>query len=124
MRILIADDDVALALQVASRLRAAGYDVVHAQDALQTWTAVLRNTPDLILLDLGMPGGTGVEVLRRLRGSPMTWKLPIVVVSGNEDPEVEKTVRSLGVQEYIRKPAPFERVLAAVESSLGASSSR
>jgi two-component system, OmpR family, KDP operon response regulator KdpE len=114
MKVLVADDDRVHVTQLAGRLKALGHDVLTAYDALQASAAVLRNSPDVIVLDIGMPGGTGVEVLRRLKSSPMTWRIPIVIVSGNEDPEVEKEVRSLGVEDYLRKPADFAKVEEAL----------
>lgn len=114
MKVLIADDDRVYATQLSGRLKSLGFDVAVAADALQASTAVLRNPPDVVLLDIGMPGGTGTEVLKRLKGSPMTWRIPIVVVSGNEDPEVEKTVRALGVEGYFRKPADFAELHEAI----------
>lgn len=114
MKVLVADDDRIQVTQLSGRLKARGHEVVEAFDALQASTAVLRTTPDLIVLDIGMPGGTGVEVLKRLKSSPMTWRIPIVIVSANEDPEVEKQVRSLGVNEFFRKPADFEALYAAI----------
>jgi two-component system, OmpR family, KDP operon response regulator KdpE len=118
MKVLVADDDRVQVTQISGRLRSLGYEVVAAYDALQASTAVLRNPPDVIVLDIGMPGGTGVEVLKRLKGSPMTWRIPIVIVSGNEDPEVEKEVRSLGVEDYLRKPADFAKVEEALSRAL------
>lgn len=114
MKVLVADDDRVQVTQLSGRLRSLGYDVATACDALQASTAVLRNPPDVILLDIGMPGGTGVEVLKRLKNSPMTWRIPIIIVSANEDPEVEKTVRGFGVEELFRKPADFEKLHEAI----------
>jgi two-component system KDP operon response regulator KdpE len=118
MKILVADDDRVQVTQLSGRLKAVGYEVAAAYDALQASAAVVQNLPNLVLLDIGMPGGMGTEVLKRLRGSPMTSRIPIVIVSGNEDPELEKQVRALGIQGYFRKPADFEKLHEAIRRIL------
>jgi two-component system KDP operon response regulator KdpE len=118
MKILVADDDRVQVTQLSGRLKAVGYEVAAAYDALQASAAVVQNLPNLVLLDIGMPGGMGTEVLKRLRGSPMTSRIPIVIVSGNEDPEIEREVRALGVQGYFRKPADFEKLHEAIRRIL------
>ena len=95
-KVLIADDSRFQAQLLASYLRPKGFEVVFAGDALQAWTAALRSSPQLILLDINMPGGTGVEVLKRLRMSSRTQNIPVIVVSGEKSPAIEATVRDLG----------------------------
>jgi two-component system KDP operon response regulator KdpE len=118
MKILVADDDRVQVAQLSGRLKALGFEVAVAYDALQASAAVVQDPPNLVLLDIGMPGGMGTEVLKRLRGSPMTSRIPIVIVSGNEDLEVEREVRALGVQGYFRKPADFGKLHEAIRRIL------
>src|SRR4029079_19371779 len=88
-KILIADDSRFHVQLVASYL-GKGCEVSSASDALQAWMGALRSKPDVILLDINMPGGTGLEVLKRLRMSTKTQHIPVIVVSGNESEAGEK----------------------------------
>lgn len=119
MRILIADDDRVLVIQLAAHLKKFGFEVGVAHDALAASTAFFRSPPDAIVLDIGMPAGTGMEVLRRLRNSPKSAFVPVVVITGAEDPELEKAVRSQGAAEFFRKPVDFDRLREVLYRLLG-----
>lgn len=84
--------------------RAQGFCGVSAGDALQTWMKALREKPEAIVLDLNLPGGTGIEVLKRLRMSDKTRHIPAVVVSGSSEPNFECTVKELGAHDFLQKP--------------------
>lgn len=118
-RILIADDDRVLNHLLASRLRAKGYEVVTAFDAMQALMAAMKNAPDAILLDIHMPGGTGIEALKKLKVSTKTSQIPVIVLSGSMDPNAAAAlVCDLGALDFIPKPADPEVVLAAVARAL------
>lgn len=118
-KVLIADDSRFQAQLLASYLSAKDLEVVFAADALQAWTAALRSGPQLILLDINMPGGTGIEVLKRLRMSTKTQHIPVIVVSSEEGPNIESTVRNLGAADFLRKPVAPDALCAAVDRALG-----
>jgi two-component system, cell cycle response regulator len=113
-RILIADDSRFQIQMLASWLTPMGFEVIFAVDALQTWMTALRLNPDVILLDINMPGGTGIEVLKRLRLSNKTQHIAVIVVSGEKDPATEATVRSLGAVEFLRKPVDQEQLCLSI----------
>ena len=117
-KILIADDSRFQGQLLASYLSEKGFEAVFAQDALQAWTAALRCAPQLILLDINMPGGTGIEVLKRLRMSTKTQHIPVIVVSGEKNPATESMARSLGAVDFLHKPVEQEQLCAAVERAL------
>jgi putative two-component system response regulator len=79
----------------------------------------LRLTPDLILLDINMPGGTGIEVLKRLRVSSKTQQIPVIVVSGDETVTTEATARELGALDFLHKPVDQQKLSDAVSRALG-----
>jgi DNA-binding response OmpR family regulator len=81
-KILVVDDeqDVAHALKV--RLKASGYNVVLASDSVQAFTMANKEKPDLILLDIMIPGGGGFVVIERLKQSQTTHHIPIVFLTG------------------------------------------
>jgi CheY-like chemotaxis protein len=104
VRVLVADDDRIMSLLLATRFRARGWTVDVAFDSMQAVMFATRNAPDVITLDIDMPGGTGLEVLRKLKTSARTAQVPVIVVSGSVDPREESTVMSLGAAAFVRKP--------------------
>src|SRR5882724_4204706 len=85
-KILIADDSRFQVQALTSWLSPKGFEVITALDAIQAWMSALRASPDLILLDINMPAGNGLEILKRLRNSPKTQRIPVIVITGDEDP--------------------------------------
>ena len=114
MTILLADDDRVQTLMLTARLKAEGFKVAVAYDGNEAFTAAIRAKPDAIVLDLQMPAGNGQVVLERLKASSKTCQIPVIVVSGSEDPNVIPAVKGLGADEYLPKPVNFEQLHAAL----------
>ncbi|RWZ51016.1 response regulator transcription factor [Labedella phragmitis] len=113
MRILIADDDPQLVRALRVTLGARGYDVVTAPDGTAAVNAVIEQHPDLLLLDLGMPGLSGVEVIEAVRG----WStMPILVVSGRTDASDKVDALDAGADDYVTKPFVIDELLARVRA--------
>ena len=108
MRVLIADDDKVLSHMLAGRLRTLGWQVDLAVDAMQTLMFAMRNPPDVIVLDIQMPGGPGFDALKKLQGSVKTSQIPVVVLSGSVEPSDARSVIALGAAEFVRKPIEAE----------------
>lgn len=116
MRILVADDDRTLTTILAATFRKRGWEAKSALDAMQAlMLAKQEPVPDMILLDLSMPGGTGIKTLERLKASTVTANIPVVVVSGSTDPEMPKTVKALGAVAFVKKPVDPEALAKAIE---------
>lgn len=123
MRVLIADDDRLLSQLLGEIVRSAGHDVVPAFDAMQTLMYAMRAPqPDLILLDLNMPGGTGKDALRKLKMSAKTAHIPVVVVSGTTDQATRDEVAGLGAAAFVPKPVDPEAVLEVLTRGDGRAS--
>jgi two-component system phosphate regulon response regulator PhoB len=118
MTILVADDDHVMTLLLSNRLKQAGYNILVAHDAMQATMIAMRTLPDAILLDINMPGGTGMQVLRQLRNSIKTSLIPIIVVSGSLDPEIIANAKSAGADEYFGKPPDLDRLLGVLNGLL------
>ena len=103
---------------LASILLPKKFEVIFAVDALQTFMVALRSAPDLILLDINMPGGTGIEVLKRLRGSSKTQQIPVIVVSGEEKFTAETMARELGAVDFLHKPVNEQQIIDAIHRVL------
>ena len=115
MKILIADDDPTHIQLVSARLRANGFDVLIARDAMQALMLTLRGQPAAILLDINMPGGTGMQTLRQLKANPASNAIPVIVVSGSDDPDLIKKLTLLGAADFLRKPFVFDDLLRILE---------
>lgn len=110
--ILVVEDEADLAELVAFNLRQAGYDVQIASQGNETWTAIAKQRPDLIVLDVMLPDISGTEVCKRLRREAATQAIPVVMVTARGE-EVDRVVGfEIGADDYIVKPfSPRELVL-------------
>ncbi|WP_329741026.1 response regulator transcription factor [Dyella sp. A6] len=116
MRILIAEDDPSIASGVSATLRQSGHAVDHAATGLLADTA-LRNTPyDLVILDLGLPGADGSEVLQRVR--KRGDRLPVLVITAREGLRERVRVLDLGADDYLVKPFALAELEARVRALL------
>jgi len=113
MKILIADDDAQMLRAVRITLTARGYDVISASDGKAALDAAIRSHPDLIVLDLGMPGLNGIEVIEAVRG----WsQVPILVVSGRSESWEKVEALDAGADDYVTKPFSADELLARIRA--------
>lgn len=117
-KILIVDDEVAIRQMVCLALSNAGYECAEAGDADQAQQQIVRDTPDLILLDWMMPGVSGLEYARRLRQQKLTRQIPIIMLTART--EEEDKVRGLdsGSDDYVTKPFSTRELLARIQALL------
>jgi two-component system KDP operon response regulator KdpE len=114
VKVLLVDDDATLRRTVAIGLRAADHDVIIAADGRSALQALREDKPDLIVLDLGLPDVSGVEVLRRLR----TWStVPVVVLSARAESGEKVQALDLGADDYVTKPFGMEELLARIRAA-------
>jgi len=111
--LLLVDDDDALAEMYALQLTASGFDVTTASSGVEALALANDVLPDLICLDLGLPGMTGLEVLERLRSAPNTAAVPIVILTNFSEPEMMERGKALGAQDYLVKVDTPPALLAA-----------
>ncbi|WBU37129.1 response regulator [Homoserinibacter sp. YIM 151385] len=113
MRILIADDDPQILRALRITLAAHGYEVTTASDGRAALEAASRTHPELVVIDLGMPGLTGVEVIQAIRG----WSaVPILVVSGRTESWDKVEALDAGADDYVVKPFAIEELLARLRA--------
>lgn len=118
-RILVIDDDRTVLTYLKAVLGREGYRVFTALDALQGPMVARQSQPDLVVLDLAMPGGGGTAVLDRLRRMQGTMQIPVVVYSGLSKERVEQLVPLGPDILFVQKPGTPDDVLKAVRSLLG-----
>lgn len=117
MRVLIADDDRVVTQQLAAILRPKRVETLIAVDGVQTMMHAVRGNPDVIVLDIHMPGGTGFDTLKKLKASGKTMTIPVIAISGDPAPQVETQARALGADGFLTKPidpATFYEKIAAL----------
>lgn len=113
MRILIADDDPQMLRALRITLTARGYDVVTASDGKAALDAAISTHPDIVVIDLGMPGLTGIEVIEALRG----WsQVPVLVVSGRSESWDKVEALDAGADDYVTKPFSADELLARIRA--------
>ncbi len=117
-KILLIEDDADARQGLSIRLKASGYDTFFAEDGATALTTANRELPDLILLDLGLPGGDGFVLLERLRTHNSLSNIPVIVLSAR-DPAIHKgRALNLGARAFFQKPAENEELLAAIQDAL------
>ncbi|ULH17580.1 response regulator transcription factor (plasmid) [Deinococcus sp. KNUC1210] len=114
--LLIIEDDADLAALLRGDLEAAGYRVRIASSVVAGLTMARAAFPNLVLLDLGLPDGTGREVLVRLRRSSLT--VPILVLTGRDSVEQKVDLLTLGADDYLVKPVQPPELLARIAGHL------
>jgi DNA-binding response OmpR family regulator len=117
-KILIVDDDQQIVLLLASRLKANKYEIVVAYDAMQAVAKAFSEKPDLILLDIKMPAGSGISVMHNLRNSAATSVIPVIVITAYPSPEIQQKVIEMGAVDFISKPFKAEDVLSRIRKAL------
>jgi len=102
--VLVVDDDPVLCELVSYELEQWGFDVRQASDADEAWREVADRVPDLVLLDVIMPGDSGLDLLERWRGNAATAAMPVIMLSAKaREHDVERGFE-LGADDYVIKP--------------------
>jgi two-component system alkaline phosphatase synthesis response regulator PhoP len=116
--ILIVDDEPSIAELIEFNLQKAGYHVLKADNGISALQLVRTDKPDLIILDLMIPGIDGMEVCRRLKGQQHTAGIPIIMLTAKNE-EVDKIVGlELGADDYMTKPFSTRELVARVKAVL------
>jgi len=119
-KILIVEDNEDVALAFTVRFAGAGFEVRSVQTAAEGVKAVDLFEPDLVLLDLLVPGGGGFSVLKALRGAPHTERVPVIVMTGLDDKEYKAKIRALGVSAFLEKPCDPDRLMSMTREFMDA----
>ena len=98
--VLIVDDDLGTGRLLAMLIRQLGHQADFVESGCKALEYLSHHRPDLVILDVMMPGIDGLEVLRRMRADPTTATLPVVMFSAMSDPQFRQTVRKMGANDY------------------------
>jgi CheY-like chemotaxis protein len=104
---------------ISTRLTRSGYDIAVVEDGNQALAAVETHAFDLIILDMSMPGMSGWDTARRLKGSPLTSSIPILALSAHAMSADRKKALEAGCNDFDSKPVNLPRLVGKIEALLG-----
>lgn len=119
-RILIADDEHNIRHILDFSLNVEGFDVIAAQDGEEALLLAASESPDLIIMDVMMPGCGGIEACRQLKQDPRTRAIPVVLLTARSSRDDREAGLAAGAVEYVTKPFSPQKVIDLVQSILGA----
>jgi DNA-binding response OmpR family regulator len=117
--VLLVDDDEDLLVALAAPLRRQGFDVAVATDAVTAISTAVKQPPDVVIMDIGLPGGDGMMVMQRLHSLPKLAGVPVIVLSGRDPERHRDDALAAGAAAYLAKPITPEDLMAAVVAALG-----
>jgi DNA-binding response OmpR family regulator len=115
---LIVEDNAALRKGLSVRLRANGYEVLFAEDAISATGAIVTERPDLVILDLGLPGGDGFDVMERLHRGDCLANIPVIVMTGRELAGNRERALQAGAAAFFQKPMEDGTLLSTIRLAL------
>jgi DNA-binding response OmpR family regulator len=115
-RILVADDEQEIRNLLDHFLKGQGYEVVLASDGNQALKLAAEENPQVIILDIKMPGLDGLEVCKRLKEKEQTKFIPVIVITGFEDNKMEAL--NMGADDFVNKPFDMAEISSRVRSAL------
>ncbi|MDA1371443.1 MAG: phosphate regulon transcriptional regulator PhoB [Proteobacteria bacterium] len=116
--ILIVDDEPAIRDMIGITLNLAGFNSFSAANALEAHISIIDNKPDLVLLDWMLPGGSGIELARRLRRDAVTSNIPIIMLTAKTSEDNKVQGLSEGVDDYVTKPFSPRELVARIKTVL------
>lgn len=112
-RVLVIDDDLPILEAIGDLLRSEGYDVREEPESVRAVQSAREFEPDIVLVDLMMPGADGVTVARGLRHEPGTQEVPVVLMTAH--PDVARFAHEMDANAWLRKPFSARALLRAVQ---------
>jgi DNA-binding response OmpR family regulator len=125
IKILIVDDEEDFSFFLARNLERLNiYEIISAREGQTGLEKAKQHKPDLIFLDIMMPGIDGLEVLKRLKDDDETASIPVVMLTGRAEEECKVKAEGLGDDDYIEKPVEIEKLRSRIEKILAKNKSR
>jgi len=115
IKVLIIDDSPTVVAVLRKALRSAGYDTREALDAEQGLALIAQDPPELIFLDIILPGMNGFNALRAIRKMPAWQHIPVIMISGNEHATEQFYANRIGADDFMKKPFSRHEIFARIE---------
>jgi DNA-binding response OmpR family regulator len=115
-KILLIEDDPQISKLISQTLQRAGYEVVTAMDGSEGLRKVKETNPQLVVLDISLPGVDGYQVCRYLRQDPATARLPIIMVTAMGRPADQRRGFETGADDYLPKPFALSELVTRIQS--------
>jgi CheY-like chemotaxis protein len=116
--VLLVDDDNNILLGIGVRLKAMGYTVYTAKDAVSAVSAARKNEPDVVVLDISLPAGDGFLVADRLQNMVGSAATPIIFITASDNPGLRERATKLGAVGFLTKPFDATSLADAIETAL------
>jgi two-component system, OmpR family, phosphate regulon response regulator PhoB len=117
-KILIVDDEIAIRDMIRMSLEMVGFSCLEAEDIRQAHTMIVDECPDVVLLDWMLPGGSGIELLRRLKRDPQTEAVPVIMLTAKTAEDNIVQGLDVGADDYLTKPFPPRQLIARIRALL------
>ncbi|HOW27763.1 MAG TPA: response regulator [Elusimicrobiota bacterium] len=116
-KIHVIDDDDTFRLLVNEALTRLGYSVVESANAFEAQEVFKRQTPDMVLLDIMMPGMDGVSLCRAIRSNPATKDIPVIIISALSDSQTLNDALLFGATDYLVKPVDVKTLQEKIDKA-------
>lgn len=116
--VLLVDDDNTVLLGIGVRLKSMGYAVYTAKDAVSAVSAVVKNRPDVVVLDVSLPAGDGFLVAERLQNLVGSAATPVIFITASANPSLRERAVGCGATAFLTKPFDATSLADAIESAL------
>ena len=117
-KVLIIDDSPTVVAVLRKTLASAGYETREALDAEQGLALIAKSPPDLVFLDIILPGMNGFNALRTIRRMPASQHIPVIMISGNEHATEQFYANRIGADDFMKKPFSRHEIFARIEALL------
>jgi CheY-like chemotaxis protein len=121
-KIVVVDDDRGTCLLISGALKQQGRQILAAYDAMGGFALVMRERPDLLILDLSMPAGGGFSVVERMGRIPALAQIPILVITATDDPIQRTRADEIGAVGFVLKPIDGVELRRIVDTACGPTS--
>lgn len=116
--VLLVEDDQKITLAIGVRLKAMGYNVITAADAVSAVAQARKHQPDVAILDINLPGGNGFVVAQRLQSLIQTSATPLIFITASKLAGLKEQAKQLGAVAFLEKPFDATQLADAIENSL------
>jgi DNA-binding response OmpR family regulator len=118
-KILVVDDEKDMLFMLRFRLEAEGYAIITAEDGIEAYSKIIEEKPDLVLLDILLPGIDGLQLCRKLKDNQDTVRIPVIMLTASNVQEVGRKCSEAGADGYLKKPFDSLDLLSKVKFLLG-----